>query len=541
MALQVNDNNKFVLPIDVTAAGKVSKELQTAGTYVDKNIAIEVNVPDGALEVKQAGAVTATASINDNVYTSDTETKYPITINADATVGLVQVGVKTEGFVDSTDTVNVESSNAKTNSKTVYIKAGSLSGTGTASAEGGNGIVLGTKSTTAPESGFYVKASAAGGASVATPGWVDADTPSVSVNGDSYYPIASAGLSNAATEGKTYTTQQGPVLISGDYLYINKGYIDDTKISLADLVPDNATVSSESNNLIYKTISAYDKDGNLVTGTMDDATLGDITAQGTATISTVAITANEDNSAFVVSGTGAISGDTAVSVANVGYAKADLTKSGTISGSANVNAALNKITVSASADATDLTITPVITKDSSSATATGAITTTAPTSGHYVAVSADAIAKSATVSPSVASAGYGTTDVFNANNLTITAGSNPSGLYYVPLNDGGHSIAKEASAITAATAVVSSAITANTDATIALLDAAPAGDYITISASATGTDGSVTTNAKCVSTEGYVVASTQTLPITETVNVGITNAANKYIKIYAGELVESTN
>ena len=53
MALNVQEN-KFILPIDVTAAGKVTKELQTAGTYVDKNIKIEVNTPDGSLEVKKS-------------------------------------------------------------------------------------------------------------------------------------------------------------------------------------------------------------------------------------------------------------------------------------------------------------------------------------------------------------------------------------------------------------------------------------------------------------------------------------------------------
>lgn len=52
MSLNVQDN-KFILPIDIAAAGKVTKELQTAGTYVDKNIKVEVNTPDGSLESKR--------------------------------------------------------------------------------------------------------------------------------------------------------------------------------------------------------------------------------------------------------------------------------------------------------------------------------------------------------------------------------------------------------------------------------------------------------------------------------------------------------
>ena len=541
MALNVQDS-KFILPIDIAAAGKITKELQTAGTYVDKNIKIEVNTPDGSLEVKKEGTLSASVSVDANVYTSDTETQYPLTVKGDASITDVQVGVANEGFVDSTDTVTINGSSAPQASKTVYIKAGSLSGSGTASAEGGNGLALGAKATTAPESGFYVKASAAGGASVATAGWVDETTPSVSVNGDSYYPIDAATLANAGTADKVYAEETGPVLVSGDYLYINKGYIGDTKIPLADLVPNEANVVAGvdgNSHLIYNTVSVYDKDGALVAGTMGDAALGEIAATDvSANVSTVSVAANEDNSAFKVTGTGEISGNTSVAIETVGYATASTTKNGTISGTANVEASLSKITVGAVAENANLTVTPVINKDSSSAAATGAITTVAP-AGYYVAVSADAINASTTVAPSVTSEGYGTVDNFNASNATVTAGSAASGLYYVPLNEATHSVSAEGSSVTNASATVSSAVVDENASEITLLSAAPEGRYLKISAAATAQSGSVTTNTKCVSTEGYIVSSTQTLPITETVSVGITNAADKFIKIYNGELVES--
>lgn len=540
MALNVNEN-KFVLPISVESAGTITKELQTQGTYVDKNIKITVDTPDGVLVAKKNGDLTAAVSIDTNVYTSDTETKYPLTVKADASITDVQVGVGTPGFVDSTDAVTIAGSSAPQASKTVYIKAGSLSGSGTASAEGGNGLALGAKATTAPESGFYVKASAAGGASVATAGWVDETTPSVSVNGDSYYPIDAATLANAASGDKAYVEETGPVLVSGGYLYINKGYIGDTKIPLADLVPNEANVTAGedgNSHLIYKTVSVYDKDGALIAGTMGDAVLGDISANdATANVSTVSVAPNEDGSAFKVTGTGEISGNTFVAVTGAGYATSSTTKSGTISGTANVEAALDKITVGAVAENANLTVTPVINKDSSSAAATGAITKVAP-SGHYVAVNADAISASTTVAPSVTSDGYGTADNFNASNATITAGSAASGLYYVPINEASHSVSAEASSVTNASAIVSSAVVDETASAVTLLSTAPEGRYLKISAAATAQNGSVTTNAKCVSTEGYIVASTQTLPITETVSVGITNAADKFIKIYNGELVE---
>ena len=543
MALNVNEN-KFILPIKVESAGTITKELQTQGTYVDKNIKITVDTPDGTLEAKKNGDLTAAVSVDTNIYTSDTETNYPITVRADASITDVQVGVGTPGFVDSNDAVTIAGSSAPQVSKTVYIKAGSLSGSGTASAEGGNGLALGSKVATAPESGFYVKASAAGGASVATAGWVDETTPSVSVSGDSYYPIEAATLANAGVADKVYAKEAGPVLVSGDYLYINKGYIGDTKIPLADLVPNEANVvagTDGNSHLIYKTVSVYDKDGALVAGTMGDAVLGDIAATDvSANITSASVTLNEDGSAFKVTGSSAITGSTSVAVTNNGYATTSLTKTGAISGTADLNASLAKIAIGADVAESNLVVTPVITKDSSSATATGAITKVAP-SGHYVAVSADAIAKSTTVSPVVNTNGYGTTDAFNATNVTVTAGSNASGLYYVPITDASHSVSKEASSVTNASATVSSAVVSTTAEAVAVLNEAPAsGDYLIISADAATTNGSVTTNAKCVSTEGYITASTQTLPITEAVTVAVTGVANKYIKIYAGEIAEST-
>ena len=273
---------------------------------------------------------------------------------------------------------------------------------------------------------------------------------------------------------------------------------------------------------------------------MGDAVLGDIAATDVAAnVSTVSVAPNGDNSAFKVTGTGEISGNTSVAVTGAGYATSSTTKNGTISGTASVEASLSKITVGAVAGNANLTVTPVINKDSSSAAATGAITTVAP-SGHYVAVSADAISASTTVAPSVTSDGYGTADNFNASNVTVTAGSAASGLYYVPINEAAHSVSAEASSVTNASAIVSSAVVDENASEVTLLSTAPEGRYLKISAAATAQSGSVTTNAKCVSTEGYIVASTQTLPITEAVSVGVTNAADKFIKVYNGELVENT-
>lgn len=543
MAAMEIKNGQFVLPVNVTAAGTKTQQLATEGTYVDKNIKIEVNVPDGALEAKTVGAITATPSIGENVYTTDTETKYPITIKADAAVGATQIGVKTEGFVDSSDTVDIEAANAATASKTVYIKAGSLKGTGSASAEGGNGVELGAESTTVPTSGYYIKASAAGGASVDTAGWVDATTPAISVNGDSYYAIDGATLANNATAGKTYTEQDGPVLVSGDYLYINKGYIEDTKISLADLVPDGSNVKEgENSNLIYNTVSVYDNDGTLIAGTMGDAEY--TLASGALNITNTekgAAEFAEDGSKVTLNMN--VTGNATISstVGTEGYLKTTDGKTQTANYTGTASAAYDVITVGVDVgDTTNLELTPNVAKDTSSSAAFGAVTTTAPTSGHYAAFTVSADSKTAFVSPKVTGEGYGSADHFKATSEVLNLSLANNGIHYIPITEGTCELdAGGTPSLVEPTAVVTSAITASTGTVNVLTTAPTSGDYITIAADATTTNGTLSATTKCTMTEGYITSGTKSFGITEGITVGKTAAQNKYIKIYDGTIYEN--
>lgn len=80
-----------------------------------------------------------------------------------------------------------------------------------------------------------------------------------------------ATFANSGTSGSTYVdisgTTSAPVLVSGDYLYINKGWTDNVKISLAKLVPDGSDVKGHS-EYILSGHSAYDDDGTLVAGSI---------------------------------------------------------------------------------------------------------------------------------------------------------------------------------------------------------------------------------------------------------------------------------
>lgn len=544
MSLEVVEN-QFVLPVDITEAGTVTKTLNTAGTYVDKNIKLDITTPPAEYEVKSANSVTATVAMVDNAFASETETKYPITITADATAPEVKVGIKPgkAGFAAETDVVTVAKADAQQASKKIYLKEGALASNSTASAEG-HGVVLGEKANTAPTAGFYVKASAAGSASVETAGWVDPNnnTP-VDSSGDAFYPIAEATLLNEVTEQKNYTEKDAPILISGSGLYINEGYIKNTYIPLAKLVPDEANVVAGENgnsNLIYKTVSVYDKDANLIAGTMGDATLNTIVADNVAaTVDTVRFTLGEDGK-FAVAGTGTISGTASVGVDKVGYAKKELTSTGAISGTATVAAKVEAATTKATADKANITVKPVIAKENTSTALSDDITTEAPTSGHYVVVSAAAIEKTATVTPSISKTGYALEDT-TGTAATVTGGSEASGSYYVKIKDAEHKIINQPSTVIApSTTVTTSFAEGKNFVTPAVYTAeqATTGKFIKIDANATTADGSVEAKARCTSTEGYITAISKDIDITETVKVAPATAVAKFIKVYDGEITE---
>lgn len=541
--LNVNAETKiFELPIDVAAAGEVSKTLATADTYVDRNIKVTVRTPDADLKIVEAegsGVITATVSTTDTTYTSDTPTPHAITIAADAHVNKTTVGVNQAGFLASTDTIDIAAADAVQNTKTLYIKEGVIAATGEATATGNVAL---EPAGAAPESGFYIRAAAAGSAKVTTAGWVEPSAP-IESSGDAYYTLPTTSFGNTEVSGKTYEDidAKAPVLVEGGYLYIGEGYIRDSKISLAKLVPDHGTlpVVDAKSEWMYKGYSAYDNEGKLIAGTMGDAVLGDISATNVkATVSTVSVAANEG--VFKVTGSGDISGKTSVAVTQRGLATTDMSKTGDIAGTANVEATLAKIGLAATADKESAIVKPVITKDTSTAQS-GAITTIQPTSGKYVAVSAAAISESVTVTPTVATEGYGTADLHSATAKTITVGTEASDRFYIPLNVGSHSASIETPIVVNATATV--AQTEETTAgfegnlTAGILSAVPSGEYITLKANATKTAGSLSGNVTCTATEGYIEAGSETKTVSGSVDVNVTAAADKYIRVYDGTIL----
>lgn len=542
MATMETQENNFKLPISITESGTLLKTFHTKDTYVDKDITVEINTPDATYKTINEGAVTATSNILANEYTTTANTGYAITATADGEVSDVIVGVKDAGFASAGDTVTIEGSSAIQASKTVYLKDGSIDAKDAISqAQGGNGVKL-TSSASAPTNTdtFYISTIGGATASVAEEGWVDAtndeDVPAVKT---SYYTIASASLNNTngSVDEEEFETLTTPVLTEGGNLYITEGYIKNTKISLADLVPDNANITSENADKVYKTVKAYDKNGALIVGTMGDATLSEITAtEVIANINTINPEYNEATDKFNISGAGSISGSTSVRIEQTGYAVAGTEQTGTIAGSATVSATLNKIGIGAEKSA-DGAVTPVIAKVQEDTTAlSGEITTTKPSSGKYIAVNTAAVSGATTVTPNVAVAGYGDTENYTATPVTVIRGANAATEAYITIAEGTHSVQAGTNTIQNAEVSISAGVTASAGHNVNVLTSAPSGAYLTI----TGTEanhvaGTFSNTVTCTATEGYIEAGTKNATVSGTVDVNVSPATAKYIKIYEGD------
>lgn len=107
-------------------------------------------------------------------------------------------------------------------------------------------------------------------------GWVGSNTT-----------LTGATFANTATSGTSYTdisdTTGSPILVSGDYLYINAGYTGNVKISLKKLVPDGAnitTATTTTTNQILSGYMAYNSDGVLLAGTIPTRSAANMTVNG---------------------------------------------------------------------------------------------------------------------------------------------------------------------------------------------------------------------------------------------------------------------
>lgn len=448
---------------DAAATSKTGVDAVKTAGWVPANGSVTVTTPAatqatttkyikaGELQDAAGGEVTATAGIAADSASYFTDSSdYPVVITADASSADSTTGVKTAGWIPTTATATVSGQTATQATTTKYLKKAIFSGGSSSASATGTGVAL-TASATQPTSGKYITVTGRGSIGVSTPGWATAGRNPTSDPATAYYTIAEATLNNSATNGKSYTEIDGAsnsnvIIPSGGYLYINAGYIDNTKISLATLVPNGATITETATGKsdMMRGISAYDKDGKLIAGSMPDATLS---ASGSVTGITPAY--NSTAGSYDV----AITGSASAKTDSTGYATADTT---TGTGDITSTATLAKTTLGVSVTGAG-TVTPVISNKAQTVSGKTQITA-APvkaTTGidkYYMAVNTAAISKTAKATPT-ATAGY--TDGTNHGGNTavdVTAGAATSGTYYIPVASGAISAS---GSITDATATIS--------------------------------------------------------------------------------------
>lgn len=289
--------------------------------------------------------------------------------------------------------------------------------------------------------------------------------------------ISAATFASSATSGKTYidisNTTSAPVLVSGNYLYINKGYTDDLKISLAKLVPDAADVGvATTSGSMLNGFTAYNNNGQIVTGTIQDLQSSDISVNASTNVITIPVEKYTTGTAITTS-----------------------MSSGAYHATASIS--------------TQGKVTPKVTLDAT-ATSSYGFTTTKPsgTSGtNYLTLDPNAdIATDGKVTPKayidtaghVAANSTGTAGTIITVNPTINAGTN----YYVPivgvtLGGGGLTTATNTNTVgTAPVVTIASSGTFKSASTYGVTTTKPSGtdgtNYLTIDGTGTPTNGKAT-------------------------------------------------
>lgn len=138
-----------------------------------------------------------------------------------------------------------------------------------ANSTGSTGAISGTASATVSSAG-YAPSTLTGSGSVS--GTATAKTSAKS-SSEYFISLNKAAFSNSVPSGMTDSqfadvSASAPALVSGGYLYIKEGYNANQKISLAKLVPDNASLVAGTSDDIVSGQTAYDNDGNLITGSL---------------------------------------------------------------------------------------------------------------------------------------------------------------------------------------------------------------------------------------------------------------------------------
>lgn len=397
----------------ITASGygtveraQVNKRITQAGYFPQNSTAISAiaassttsNTGSTAYYIKKSTlSATSVTSSNDDQTVTISAGYYPT--ERTVTVNKMTTQTPTTSYTYSGMTTYFEAGTASSNNVSItprYTNSAGYVAAHTNTNNGGIGYWK-IKTSTATSTITTVSGnSATRGTYTQNVGWIASNTT-----------MTVATFANTATAGKTYVdiseTTQAPILISGDYLYINAGYTDNLKISLAKLIPDDEGTIAIGGGHILQGYAAYNASGTLLPGTIPTRDATNLSTNGAQ-----------------------------VTIPEGYYATA--TNISITSGQYNAGITLS-----------DITITPSVTLHAN-ATSTYGFTTTTPSSGsdgtNFLKIdpTANTPTYSATGTAIISQAGYlalGSTASTTSRTVSVNGGTN----YYVPITsinfDGG--------------------------------------------------------------------------------------------------------
>ena len=281
------DGSKKIALSDTKAAGYY--ELETSGSAVVSRAAVTKQVTSAGYFAEDGSAVEAVAAGTENV--SNAHAKYYVaqstidspTITSSNVAQTVTVSagyyhtartVTVNAMADATVTPDVANTGINTYFNVGTAQANSISLTPRYSVTSAGYVGLQTNTAGTPEYYSIKTTSITEGTTTVSDTTATRGTASWGTGWITSGSLSAATFGNEPASGKTTSsyvdisgTTAAPVLVSGSYLYINKGYTDDIKISLAKLVPDAASANLADNHILLG-YSAYDRDGTLIAGSI---------------------------------------------------------------------------------------------------------------------------------------------------------------------------------------------------------------------------------------------------------------------------------
>lgn len=282
---------------NISSVGVVSAAGYGDTTNYDADAATSTEIgsnPTAAtyVPITAGAAVSGTAEISSVSYTyNSTSGKFDVEGAANIPAPTITEGYIGSGVGSATGATNGATVDAEVNKIAI---AATLTGTGTKkpviAKNVATNVDASSATTTQPSSGFYIAVDSAANtgsvtatAAVTSAGYgtttsgqyTTADSSALTIGAEAsdltYIPITAGALANAGESGVTYIdlSATGPVIPSNGSLYIKEGYYANSKLDLARMVPDDATLTSSTGaGYVLANESAYDSDGKLIVGTI---------------------------------------------------------------------------------------------------------------------------------------------------------------------------------------------------------------------------------------------------------------------------------